>query len=268
MKKTPDFILIIVTLALLTIGMIMVYSASAVWASYKMGTHSFCKKAIAICRSWCSGYVFIMKIDYWVWRTYSKVILLVCFILLILVLIPGVGLVRGGARSWIGIGAFSIQPSEFMKFAMIIFLAKFLAERQKLITSFKRGLLPALGFVFLAFGMIMLQPDLGTGTVMVGTCIIMIFISGARVFHFAMFGLLGVAGFVGLIASAPYRMKRITSYLDPWSIRLEVDFKLFNRYLQLDREDYSGLDLDKVDKSFFIYLNRKQTLYLQSYPRN
>ncbi|MGO4781223.1 FtsW/RodA/SpoVE family cell cycle protein, partial [Lysobacter sp. 2RAB21] len=83
----------------------------------------------------------IMKIDYWVWRTYSKVILLVCFILLILVLIPGVGLVRGGARSWIGIGAFSIQPSEFMKFAMIIFLAKFLAERQKLITSFKRGLL-------------------------------------------------------------------------------------------------------------------------------
>ena len=88
MKKTPDFILIIVTLALLTIGMIMVYSASAVWASYKMGTHSFCKKAIAICRSWCSGYVFIMKIDYWVWRTYSKVILLVCFILLILVLIP------------------------------------------------------------------------------------------------------------------------------------------------------------------------------------
>ena len=130
MKKTPDFILIIVTLALLTIGMIMVYSASAVWASYKMGTHSFLQKAIAIRRSWCSGYVFIMKIDYWVWRTYSKVILLVCFILLILVLIPGVGLVRGGARSWIGIGAFSIQPSEFMKFAMIIFLAKFLAERQ------------------------------------------------------------------------------------------------------------------------------------------
>ena len=108
MKKTPDFILIIVTLALLTIGMIMVYSASAVWASYKMGTHSL-QKAIAIRRSWCSGYVFIMKIDYWVWRTYSKVICLLhssysrSY--------SGVGLVRGGARSWIGIGAFSIQPS-------------------------------------------------------------------------------------------------------------------------------------------------------------
>ena len=87
MKKTPDFILIIVTLALLTIGMIMVYSASAVWASYKMGTHSFCKRQLLF--AGLGGYVFIMKIDYWVWRTYSKVILLVCFILLILVLIPG-----------------------------------------------------------------------------------------------------------------------------------------------------------------------------------
>ena len=146
-----------------------------------------------------------------------------------------VGLVRGGARSWIGIGAFSIQPSEFMKFAMIIFLAKFLAERQKLITSFKRGLLPALSFVFLAFGMIMLQPDLGTGTVMVGTCIIMIFISGARVFHFAMFGLLGVAGFVGLIASAPYRMKRITSYLDPWADPLGSGFQIIQSLLAIGR---------------------------------
>lgn len=101
MKKTPDFILIIVTLSLLTIGMIMVYSASAVWASYKMGTHSFCKRQLLFAGLGVVAMFFIMKIDYWVWRTYSKVILLVCFILLILVLIPGVGLVRGGARSWI-----------------------------------------------------------------------------------------------------------------------------------------------------------------------
>ena len=117
-----------------------------------------------------------------------------------------------------------------------------------MITSFKRGLLPALSFVFLAFGMIMLQPDLGTGTVMVGTCIIMIFISGARVFHFAMFGLLGVAGFVGLIASAPYRMKRITSYLDPWADPLGSGFQIINHYSQLDPVDYLDLGLDKVDK--------------------
>ncbi|MDX5919511.1 MULTISPECIES: stage V sporulation protein E [Bacillus cereus group] len=262
MKKTPDFILIIVTLALLTIGMIMVYSASAVWASYKMGdSFFFAKRQLLFAGLGVVAMFFIMKIDYWVWRTYSKVILLVCFILLILVLIPGVGLVRGGARSWIGIGAFSIQPSEFMKFAMIIFLAKFLAERQKLITSFKRGLLPALGFVFLAFGMIMLQPDLGTGTVMVGTCIIMIFISGARVFHFTMFGLLGVAGFVGLIASAPYRMKRITSYLDPWSDPLGSGFQIIQSLLAIGPGGLFGLGLGQ-SRQKFLYLPEPQTDFI------
>ena len=123
---------------------------------------------------------------------------LFCLVTL-LVLIPGIGIVRNGSRSWIGIGAFSIQPSEFMKLAMIAFLAQFLSERQKFITSFKKGLVPSLGFVFLAFGMIMLQPDFGTGTVMVGTCVVMIFIAGARISHFVVLGLMGVAGFVALV---------------------------------------------------------------------
>ena len=87
MKKTPDFILIIITLLLLTIGMIMVYSASAVWASYKMGdSFFFAKRQLLFAVLGVVAMFFIMKIDYWTWRTYSKVILLICFILLILVL--------------------------------------------------------------------------------------------------------------------------------------------------------------------------------------
>ncbi|WP_369902933.1 stage V sporulation protein E [Bacillus manliponensis] len=261
-KKMPDFILIIVTLLLLTIGMIMVYSASAVWASYKIGdSFFFAKRQLLFAGVGVIAMFFIMKIDYWTWRTYSKVILLVCFLLLILVLIPGVGMVRGGARSWIGVGAFSIQPSEFMKFAMIIFLAKFLSEKQKVITKFKEGLLPALSFVFLAFGMIMLQPDLGTGTVMVGTCIVMIFVAGARIFHFAMLGLIGVAGFVGLIASAPYRMKRITSYLDPWSDPLGSGFQIIQSLLAIGPGGLFGLGLGQ-SRQKFLYLPEPQTDFI------
>lgn len=74
---------------------------------------------------------FIMNVDYWVWRDWSKMLLIICFVLLVLVLIPGIGMVRNGSRSWIGVGAFSIQPSEFMKLAMIAFLAKYLSEHQK-----------------------------------------------------------------------------------------------------------------------------------------
>ncbi|MBL3611938.1 FtsW/RodA/SpoVE family cell cycle protein, partial [Bacillus sp. RHFS18] len=185
-KTAPDLLLVIITLLLLTIGLIMVYSASAVWADYKFDdSFFFAKRQLLFAGIGVIAMFFIMNVDYWTWRTWSKLLLIICFFLLVLVLIPGVGMVRNGSRSWIGVGAFSIQPSEFMKLAMIAFLAKFLSEKQKNITSFRRGFVPALGIVFSAFIIIMCQPDLGTGTVMVGTCIVMIFVSGARIAHFA-----------------------------------------------------------------------------------
>lgn len=261
-KKAPDFILVAVTLLLLIVGMIMVYSASSIWASYKFDDpFFFAKRQLLFAGIGIIAMFSIMNIDYWIWRKYSKVILLLCFILLIVVLIPGVGMERGGARSWIGIGAFSIQPSEFMKFAMIIFLSKFLSERQKTITSFTRGLVPSLGLVFLAFGMIMLQPDLGTGTVMVGTCIIMIFIAGARIMHFVMLGLLGVAGFAGLVLSAPYRMRRITSYLDPWSDPLGSGFQIIQSLFAIGPGGLFGLGLGQSRQKFY-YLPEPQTDFI------
>ena len=133
MKKTPDFILIIVTLALLTIGMIMVYSASAVWASYKMGdSFFFAKRQLLFASLGVVAMFSLMKIDYWVWRTYSKVILLVCFVLLILVLIPGVGLVRGGARSWIGIGSIFYPTVRVYEIRDDYFLSKIFSGTTKI----------------------------------------------------------------------------------------------------------------------------------------
>ena len=159
----------------------MVYSASAVWADYRFDdSFYFAKRQLLFAVVGLVAMFFIMNVDYWTWRGWSKLMLIVCFFLLILVLIPGIGNVRNGSRSWIGVGAFSIQPSEFMKLAMIVFLAKFLSVHQKLITSFRKGLVPSLGLVFTAFALIMLQPDLGTGTVMVGTSIVMIFVAKAR----------------------------------------------------------------------------------------
>src|SRR5699024_6319991 len=104
------------------------------------------------------------------------------------------GLVRGGARSWIGIGAFSIQPAEFIKLGLLIFLADRIAEHQKDITSFMKGFVPLLLLIFFCFGLIMLQPDLGTGVILVGSCFILLFISGAQIKHFMLLGVLGVAG--------------------------------------------------------------------------
>lgn len=252
----------IVTFTLLAVGLIMVYSASAVWADYKFNdSFFFAKRQMLFAGVGIIAMFFIMNIDYWTWRTWSKVILIICFILLILVLIPGIGNVRNGSRSWIGVGAFSVQPSEFMKIAMIAFLAKFLSENQKAITSFKQGLFPSLGLVFLAFGLIMLQPDLGTGTVMVGTSVVIIFIAGARISHFVGLGLLGVAGFVGLIISAPYRMKRITSFLDPWQDPLGSGFQMIQSLYAIGPGGLFGLGLGQSRQKFF-YLPEPQTDFI------
>ncbi|WP_458413985.1 stage V sporulation protein E [Schinkia sp. CFF1] len=263
-KSTPDFILILATMALLAIGMIMVYSASAVWANFKFDdSFFFAKRQLLFAGVGVLAMFMIMNVDYWTWRTWSKVILLICFVLLIAVLIPGVGLVRGGARSWLGIGAFSIQPSEFMKMAMIAFLAKFLSENQKLVTSFRKGLVPSLLLVFLAFGLIMLQPDLGTGVVMVGTCVVMIFVAGAKISHFIGLGLLGVGGFVALIASAPYRIKRITAFLDPWQDPLGSGFQIIQSLYAIGPGGLLGIGLGQSRQKHY-YLPEPQTDFIFS----
>ncbi|RBP95147.1 spore cortex peptidoglycan biosynthesis regulator SpoVE [Cytobacillus firmus] len=261
-KTTPDFILMIVTFMLLAVGLTMVYSASAIWADYKFDdSFFFAKRQMLFAGVGIIAMFFIMNVDYWTWRTWAKVLIIVCFVLLLLVLIPGIGNVRNGSRSWIGVGAFSVQPSEFMKLAMIVFMAKFLSEKQKLITSFRKGLVPSLGLVFLAFGLIMLQPDLGTGTVMVGTCVVMIFIAGARISHFVWFGAAGLAGFVALVLSAPYRIKRITSFLDPWEDPLGSGFQIIQSLYAIGPGGLFGLGLGQSRQKFF-YLPEPQTDFI------
>lgn len=263
LKKTaPDFILILSTMLLLAIGLIMVYSASAVWADYKFSdSFFFAKRQFLFATLGIVAMFIIMHVDYWVLKKWSKPLLILCFVLLVLVIIPGVGMVRNGSRSWLGVGAFSIQPSEFIKLAMIAFLAKFLSERQRYITTLKKGLLPSLSLVFLGFGIIMLQPDLGTGTVMVGTCMIMIFIAGARVSHFAVLGMIGVAGFIGLVISAPYRVARITSFLDPWQDPLKSGFQIIQSLYAIGPGGLFGLGLGESRQKFF-YLPEPQTDFI------
>ncbi|MFN2746123.1 MULTISPECIES: stage V sporulation protein E [Bacillus] len=261
-KTSPDFLLVIITLLLLAIGLIMVYSASAVWATHKYDdSFFFAKRQLLFAGIGVIAMFFIMTVDYWTWRTYAKILIIVCFFLLAIVLIPGIGMERNGSRSWIGVGAFSIQPSEFMKLAMIAFLAKFLSEKQKNITSFRKGFMPALGIVFSAFLIIMMQPDLGTGTVMVGTCIIMIFVAGARISHFVFLGLIGLSGFIGLVLSAPYRIKRITSYLNPWEDPLGSGFQIIQSLYAVGPGGLFGLGLGQSRQKFF-YLPEPQTDFI------
>lgn len=260
----PDYLLLGSIIALLIIGIIMVFSASYVWSDYKFGDAAFyLKRQLLFTLAGVISMFFIMQIPYITWKKYAKILLVGCFVLLFLVLIPGIGMVRGGAQSWIGVGAFSIQPSEFMKLGLIIFLAAYLAQNQKYITSFKKGFFPSIILIFTAFGLIMLQPDLGTGMVLVLTSMLMIFIAGAKLSHFFGLAVLGLAGLAGLIASAPYRISRITAFLNPWEDPLGDGFQIIQSLYAIGPGGLMGLGLGESLQKYF-YLPEPQTDFIFS----
>lgn len=204
----------------------MIYSASYIWAEYKYGDAlKYVKNQGLFLIIGIILMIIISKIDYKLYMKKSNVILIGCFVLLILVLIPGIGTVRNGSRSWFGIGSFGIQPSEFAKLGMIIFTSKYLANNDKATKNLK-GILPILGLTLTIFGLIMLQPDFGTGTILVMSIIGILFVAGLNIKYFIKLGVVGVAGVVGLIVAAPYRLSRILSYLNPWSDPLGSGFQI------------------------------------------
>lgn len=263
-KSAPDVWMIGSITLILAIGLVMVYSASAVLAFHEFGDpYYYVKRQSLFALLGVAAMLVTMNTHYSMWKKWSKLGLIVCFVLLVIVLIPGIGVVRGGARSWLGISSFGIQPSEFMKLAMVIFLAKMLSEKQQAVTQFTKGLLPPLGILGLAFGIIMMQPDLGSGAVMVGASLIVIYTAGARLAHLGSLAMIGVLGLVGLIIAAPYRMLRITAFLDPWGDPLGAGYQIIQSLYAIGPGGLVGLGLG-MSRQKFNYLPEPQTDFIFS----
>jgi len=261
-RSAPDSILLIATVGLLAIGIVMVYSASAVLSFREFGDqYYYVKRQLLFAVLGLVTMTAVMNTDYWNWKKVSKIALISGFVLLGLVLIPGVGVVRGGARSWLGISSFGIQPSEFMKICMILFLSKMLSEDTGRITQFSKGLLPPLGIMGMAFGLIMLQPDLGTGAVLVGASLLIIYVAGARMSHLMGLASVGVVGFIGMVAAAPYRLKRITGFLDPWSDPLGTGYQIIQSLYAIGPGGLVGMGLGG-SRQKYSYLPEPQTDFI------
>jgi len=263
-RSHPDIWILVPALLILAVGVIMVYSASAVLALHDFGDRFYyLKRQLVFAGLGVAAMLVTMRIDYRVWRNIAVTLLIVCFALLALVLIPGVGVVRGGARSWLGIASLGIQPSEFMKLAMVLFAARTLSKEDYRIQSFRRGLLPLLLILGAAFGLIMLQPDLGTGVVLLGATLTVIFSAGARLIHLAGLAALGLAGFAGLILAAPYRLQRITGFLDPWQDPLGAGYQIIQSLYAIGPGGLVGLGLG-ASRQKYSYLPEPQTDFIFS----
>ena len=265
MRKTKiDLILLFAVILISLFGVLMIYSSSTVWASYKFDDpFKYLKTQSIFLIIGIILMVIVSKIHYTYYLYKANILLFSCFVLLILVIIPGIGTVRNGSRSWFGIGGFGIQPSEFMKLAMIIFVSKYLYKNNKDIKNIKKGIIPILLIVLLAFGLIMLQPDFGTGVILVMSIIGLLFISGVNIKFFLILGIFGIIGSVLLIVIAPYRFQRILSFINPWLDPLGSGFQAIQSLFAIGPGGFLGLGLgNSIQKHF--YLPEPQTDFIFS----
>ena len=260
--KKYDKILLIAVILISLFGTLMIYSSSYIWAEYKFNDpYKYLKSQIIFL---IIGYIVMIIVSNFSYHNYKRlanIIFGICFAMLTLVLIPGIGTIRNGSRSWFGIGGFGIQPSEFTKLGLIIFTSKYLSNNIRELKDIKKGVLPILAVVFLVFGLIMLEPDFGTGVVIVMTIIVLLFISGVKMNFFIKIGVLGLIGIVILILIAPYRMERIISFLNPWIDPLGSGFQIIQSLYAIGPGGLLGLGFgNSIQKHF--YLPEPQTDFI------
>jgi cell division protein FtsW len=239
---------------LVLVGIVMIYSASSTISDRNFGTSVFYLRAhLAHLALGLVALVVGMRVPVGRWKDWAPYALLVCFVLLLLVLIPGVGYQVGGARRWFRLGPVSIQPTELLKPVLVGFAASYLDRKQDLVAQFFRGVVPGLTVMGLFLLLVLMQPDFGNVVLIALTLLLMILVSGAKLGHiFASLAGFGVIG-IYLVASQTYRMKRFLSFLNPWDDRLDSGFQIIQSYLAFGNGGLFGVGLgDSRQKMFFL----------------
>lgn len=251
--KKADISIIVVTLILILFGLFMVYSASNVVATYKYNdSYYFLKRQFIFSILGIIVMFIFMKININKIINSSNILFIISLVLLVLVLIPGIGVVRGGARSWIGFGSFSVQPAEIVKVSLILFLSVVLTKINNKLNKFKYTML-CFGIILGIFLLIMLQPDFGTGLVITLSSVLVLFCAGLSFKYFIFLGILSFFGIFFLIASAPYRLERIFAFLDPWKDPLGSGFQAIQSLFSIAPSGIFGLGYNQsMQKHFFL----------------
>ena len=254
-------LLLLEILVLVAVGLVMIASSSVYWAELKYNNPwHFVQRQALFAILGLIAMNLTSHLDLNRLRAYNKPILALCFIALVLVLIPGLGVQRNGSRSWFGVGSFLVQPSEFFKLALIVTVSDHLAGRER-VKSLRKDLWVPLVLTGAGFALILLQPDFGSGLVMVCSIVVIVLASGAPMRYFVRLALLGGVGLSGLILAAPYRLARITSFLDPWQDPLGSGFQIIQSLFAIAPGGLLGAGLTRSMQKHF-YLPEPQTDFI------
>ncbi len=261
-KTGFDLALLFIIFALLGIGLVMLYSSSSIMAQERFGDSMyFLKRQILFVLLGLAALITCKNLPYAVYRRLVYLILGLSLLSLILVLFPQVGHRVGGARRWLRFGPVSVQPAEFAKLALVIYVSYSLAKKKDMVKDFSVGFLPHVVVSAVFIGLVVVQPDLGTAVIFAALVFLLLFVAGVRLRYLlaaglAVFPLLALA-----IAQTSYRWKRLLAFLNPWRDPSDTGFQLIHSLLALGSGGPSGVGLGSGQQKLF-YLPEAHTDFI------
>jgi cell division protein FtsW len=262
--RRGDQTILLVTLLLVAVGLGMIYSASGVMAHKRFGDASYFLKRQML---WLAvGLVCLLvaaRTDLHTLRRWAVPVLFLGMAGLVLVLLPSVGVAVKGARRWLRIGMWTIQPAELVKVGVLLYVAHYLAKKGARVTDFWRGFVPPLVVVGTVIGLVVIEPDMGTAAVIGLVTLGLLFVGGARLGHLMLIGLAVLPVLYLLVMRVAYRRQRILSFLDPWSDPAGSGFQVIQSFLALGSGGVSGVGLGEGRQKLF-YLPEPHTDFVLS----
>lgn len=237
------FKIVLLVLALTSFGCLMVYSASFYSAEYHYGNSCFFlfKQVLGVVLG-IFAMIFFSFVDYHLLKKYKTWIIVISIILLVLVFVPGLGMESYGAKRWISILGFSIQPSEIAKFALVIFIASYMSDNHDKVKTFK-GLLPVLCVAGVICILTMLEPSMSVTMCIAFVTLFMLIIGGMSKKHTLMFSIPATAVVPLLVVLEPYRLRRLMAFIDPWASPQGEGFQLIQSLYSLGSGGFFGVGL-------------------------
>jgi len=240
----PDVWLLAAVAGLLGLGIVMVLNVSYFQAGNRYNDpYLFFRKHLLSVAGGIVVMLIVSRIRLELLERWAAIMLPLCMVALLLVLTPGIGVERGGARRWIALGGFSLQPSEFVKLGVVLFLARWISQHRERMSSFTNGIIPALAAVGACCALIMGQPDFGTTVILGALALLMLYVGGARPLHIGGLVGLGMIAMVAAVQVAPYRMRRLLAFMDPFQHAQDSAFQLVQSLIAVGSGGVAGVGL-------------------------
>jgi len=249
-----DPVLLLSVAGILLIGLVMVTSASISIADRQMHEPLYYlqRQAMGVGLGLVAA-GFMMFVPTGVWERLAMPLLLVGFLFLIVVLIPGIGHEVNGSRRWLRMGFMNFQASELARVLLLTYLASYVVRRQQELKDELRGFLKPLGLLMGAAALLLIEPDFGAATVLVATGLGVLFLAGVKLRHFIALVALAASGMAVIAVTSAYRLKRLTAFLDPFADPFNSGFQLTQSLIAIGRGELAGVGLgSSVQKLFYL----------------